>query len=77
MIAKLEDGHGVVYSNDNSQWGLPVSFAWIENEVVITGSKTSLFQRGDIIKSIDGISALEELTRQESLVSGYSSIETI
>lgn len=70
MIAKLEDGHGVVYATNLPQWGLPVSYAWIENQVVITGSKTELFKRGDIIKSIDGISALEELIRQESLVSG-------
>lgn len=70
MIAKLEDGHGVVSCNNITQWGLPVSFAWIENEVVISESKSSLFKRGDIIKSIDGKSALEELTAQESLVSG-------
>ena len=61
------------------EWFIPIIFLngdflshlpGLRIEVVITGSKTSLFQRGDIIKSIDGISALEELIRQESLVSG-------
>jgi hypothetical protein len=70
MIAKLEDGHGVVSSNNVVQWGLPVSFAWSENNVVISGSKSSLFHLGDIIKSIDGRSAIEELVEQEGLVSG-------
>jgi hypothetical protein len=70
MISKLADGHGVVYNNNIVQWGLPVSFAWIENNVVISGSKSSLLQRGDIIINIDGRSALEELIAQESLVSG-------
>jgi hypothetical protein len=70
MISKLDDGHGVVYNNNIVQWGLPVSFAWIENEVVISGSKSPLFERGDVIKIIDGKSALDELITQESLVSG-------
>lgn len=70
MIAKLEDGHGVVSCNNIDQWGFPVSFAYIENKVVISGSNSSLFKRGDIIESIDGRSAIEELISQESLISG-------
>lgn len=70
LIAKLQDGHGVVYNNNIPQWGLPVSYALVENQVVISGSKSLLFHRGDIIKSIDGRNALEELQREESLVSG-------
>lgn len=70
MIAKLKDGHGVVYCKNIVQWGLPVSYAWIENKVVISGSQSSLFHKGDIVISIDGKSAIEELVAQESLVSG-------
>jgi len=70
MISKLEDGHGVVSCNNIDRWGFPVSFAYIENKVVISGSNSSLFKRGDIIESIDGRSAIEELNLQESLISG-------
>jgi hypothetical protein len=70
MISKLEDGHGVVTCSNICRWGLPVSFAYIENKVVISRSNSSLFKAGDIIESIDGKSAIEELISQESLISG-------
>ena len=70
MVAKLEDGHGVVYNDHINQWGLPIAVAWIESNVVITASNSTLFNRGDIIKRIDKKTALEELTEQGSLISG-------
>jgi hypothetical protein len=75
LIAKLEDGHGVVSCNNIDRWGLPVSFAYIENKVVISRSNSSLFKRGDIIESIDGKSAIKELSLQESLISGSSQLK--
>jgi hypothetical protein len=70
MIAKLEDGHGVVYCNNIDRWGLPVSFAWVENHVVILASNSPQLKLGDIIESIDGKNAVDELSLQESLISG-------
>jgi len=75
MVSKLEDGHGVVSNNKIIQWGLPVSFAWIENKVVIKASNSPLFHRGDIIEKIDGKIAIEELLEQESNVSGSSQLK--
>ncbi len=70
MISKLEDGHGVVSCYKIDRWAFPVSFAFIENKVVISESRSSLFKRGDIIESVDGKSASDELSFQESYISG-------
>ncbi len=70
MVAKLEDGHGVVYNNRFTQWILPISVAWIENKAVVTASNSTRFLPGDILESIDGKTATEELRFQESTISG-------
>ena len=71
MVAKLEDGHGVVYANNITRWGLPVMVSLIGQEVLVTvSSDTRQFQKGDIIISLDGKSASKELQEQEALVSG-------
>ena len=70
MVAKLEDGHGVVYNNRFTHWILPISVAWIENKAVVTASGSTRFLPGDILESIDGRTATEELKLQESYVSG-------
>jgi hypothetical protein len=70
LIAKLNDGHGVVTCNNIEQWRLPISFAWVENKVIISGSNSSLFKLGDIIESVDGRSSDKELSLQESYISG-------
>jgi hypothetical protein len=76
MIAKLNDGHGVVYSDKIQFWGLPFSVDWIEKNIVVTASlDTSLFKKGDIIESIDHKTALEALKKQESLISGSSQLK--
>ena len=76
MVAKLKDGHGVVYTNEIKQWGLPIKVGWIQNNVVVLASlDTTQFRIGDIVNSIDGRSALEELQEQESLISGSSQLK--
>jgi hypothetical protein len=70
MVAKAEDGHGVVFNENIVQWSLPVAFSWIENEVVVSASASPLFLRGDIVDSIDGKSASEEVLEQEQYISG-------
>lgn len=76
MVAKLEDGHGIVSNIDIRQWGFPCMFDLIQNNVVVTKSDDiRLFRRGDIIKSIDGKSALTLLKDQECLISGSSQLK--
>ena len=70
MVAKLEDGHGVVYNNRFTHWILPITVVWIENKAVVTASNSTRFLPGDILESIDGKTATEELRFQESYVSG-------
>ncbi len=71
MVAKLEDGHGVVFAQQLKQWGFPIMVSLIGKEiVVIASSETRMFQRGDIIQSIDGKAAAEVLKEQEDLISG-------
>lgn len=71
MVAKLEDGHGAIFNDDVTRWGLPIMVNLIENKiVVIASSDTSKFKIGDIIETIDGRMALLELQKQESLISG-------
>jgi C-terminal processing protease CtpA/Prc len=71
MIAKLQDGHGVVYYQPEEKIGsLPLRVEFIEGQIVITASRDFQFQKGDIIKSIDGRSGIEVLKEREQYVSG-------
>jgi len=71
MVAKLEDGHGVVFAQQIKQWGFPIMVSLIGKEIVVTASsETRMFQRGDIIQSIDGKAAADELREQEEFISG-------
>lgn len=71
MVAKLQDGHGIVYYKPNKTLGgLPIRVEYIENQLVITASEDSSFEKGDIIKIIDGKSGIEELIEEEKYVSG-------
>jgi len=71
MVAKLEDGHGVVYyAPAVPEGGFPFRVEWIENKVVVTASEGPLFQKGDIITTIDGRTGEEEMKAKEELVSG-------
>ena len=76
MVASLEDGHGVVFAEKIEQWSFPFKVDLIQNKVIITASSDySMFRKGDIIISIDGKSAREELQAQESLISGSSGLK--
>ncbi len=69
FIAKLKDGHASV-SKKLIGFGLPLKYDLIENNIVVTSSQSDEFQNGDIIKTIDGKSGIEELEKQKSFVSG-------
>jgi hypothetical protein len=68
MFAKIDDGHGIVIGVQMCH--LPIRTEFIENNIVVTASKDSLLKRGDIIKEIDGKSAMEELAEKEKIISG-------
>ncbi len=68
MVAKIEDGHGVVYSE--TMYHLPIRTELIENEIVVTVSNDEVLEKGDIIRKIDGKSAMEALNEIEERISG-------
>lgn len=71
MVAQLEDGHGDVFHpilNQRSQ--LPFLVDDVEEEIVIVASSHEEIKVGDVIISIDGVAAVEDLLRQEELISG-------
>lgn len=54
MLVALQDGHAIV-TNPAAKGSkrFPLMLGWIENQVVVTGSKDPLLKKGDIILSID------------------------
>lgn len=68
MIAKLDDGHGLVLGEP--MYPLPIKTEFVENKIVITSSKDSKLKRGDIIIKIGEKSVMEALNEKEKLISG-------
>lgn len=68
MVAKLEDGHGVVYGE--RMFHLPIRTELIENKIVITASDNSKLKTGDIIKKVNGVNAKKVLEDLEKIISG-------
>lgn len=68
MFSKIDDGHGVVYSEP--MYSLPIQAEFIENKIVITASGDTLLKRGDIIKKMDGKSVMTALDEKEKIISG-------
>ncbi len=75
LVAKLKDGHGVVYYTDPKAGDLPGRFEWIEDRLVVTATKDdTVFQRGDVILGMDGRSGADLLKEAESQVSGSDAL---
>ncbi len=73
LVSKLHDGHGKVFVKRDREGSFPFNVEWIENNIVITSIIDSTkFKVGDIIQSINDISAKEILFKQEELLSGSS-----
>jgi hypothetical protein len=73
MIAQSHDGHGYVYAPHDGQGGLPLSVAFVENQIMVTGADVDVpLQRGDVIRSVDGADALEVLRDRERITAGSS-----
>ena len=68
MVAKLDDGHGLVLSEPI--YSLPIKTKFVENKIIITSSKDSNLKRGDIILKIDDRPVMEALNEQEKQISG-------
>lgn len=68
MVAKLDDGHGLVLSEPI--YSLPIKTEFVENKIIITSSKDSNLKRGDIILKIDDRPVMEALNEQEKQISG-------
>lgn len=73
MVAKLNDGHGVVYGE--RMFHLPIRTELIENEIVITASKDSKLKTGDIIKKVNGVNAKKVLEDLKKTISGSSQLK--
>jgi hypothetical protein len=73
LVARLQDGHGNVSHNLQRKLARPpFSVEWVEGKVVVTGVVGDLFQKGDIILSVDGVDAEEVLTASKEYISGSS-----
>ena len=71
MVAKLQDGHGVVYFTDPKPGDLPGRFDWIEGRLIVTATRDDkVFQRGDVLLRVNGIPGADLLKKAESMVSG-------
>lgn len=68
MVAKLEDGHGIVYGEKMHH--LPIRTELIEQNIVITASNNPKFEIGDIVKKVNGIKAEKVLKEMEKQISG-------
>ena len=68
MVAKLEDGHGVV--NGESMYHLQIRTELIEHNIVITATNDPKFKIGDIIKKVNGVDAEKVQADMEKLISG-------
>lgn len=71
MLVPLQDCQANVYHPlVKNQAGFPFKVDWLENRVVITVSRDKQFQRGDIILSIDNVSAEKALLNAEKYIPG-------
>ncbi|MGI9518792.1 MAG: S41 family peptidase [Pirellulaceae bacterium] len=72
LVAQLHDGHGRVMDPQAMQGVkfLPVSFDWIEEQLVAVASNDGQLKVGDVITTVNGTPADEYLTEREALISG-------
>ena len=75
MVAELEDGHGYVYMDGGLPWAPTATAARFDRardgSIVVTRSwDESPLRRGDVVVSVDGRTAAEELARWERVTGG-------
>lgn len=68
----LKDSHAWVKKFGESSLRLPVSFAWIEDRLVVTGVASTVtgIRVGDVVQSIDGVPARDAVQREFAITPG-------
>jgi hypothetical protein len=74
MTAKLEDAHISIMGFNAIVYGLKIKVGLFDNDIVVTSSGSELIKKGDIIKSIDGITAFSELKNKEQFISASPNV---
>ena len=75
MTAKLEDAHVDISGSVPVAKGLSIKVELFGQDIVVTASSSNIIRNGDIIKSIDGKSALTEFHEIESQISGTPNLK--
>jgi len=71
MVSRLQDGHGYVSGPTGQQLGLPIALGWVEGRVVVLSSDVpELVRPGDVVETIDGRPAVEEMYALAETFSG-------
>lgn len=72
LVAQLHDGHGNVIDPQafRGMKFLPVSFDWVEDQLVVVASNEGSMKVGDVVTHVDGVAAKERLEADEELISG-------
>ncbi len=71
LIAQLGDGHGrVVHPAYVPTGGLPAQLEWIEGKAVVTASRDSALEHGDVVLTLDGEPSSNLMAAEEELISG-------
>ena len=71
FTATLKDGHCYVYSSTIRLAAPPISWEWVENQLVITNlyKENPNLQIGDVVTQIDGITPVKYFEEANSLIS--------
>ena len=72
LVAQLHDGHGNVMDPmryQNMKF-LPLSFGWVEDQLVVLASDDDSVQTGDVVTHINGKPSIDCLVEEEALISG-------
>ncbi|MEM6568679.1 MAG: S41 family peptidase [Planctomycetota bacterium] len=71
MIAALHDGHGAVALVSAGRMGtLPIGWAWIEDQLVVTTSAHPEVEVGMVVEHLDDVAAIQRIREIERRVSG-------
>jgi len=75
MTAKLQDAHIIISGANFIGYGMKIETDLFENNIVVTSSGSDQIKKGDIIKTIDGKNAMEELREKEVLISASPNVK--
>ncbi len=75
MTAKLQDAHIIISGANHVGYGMKIKTELFENNIVVTSSGSDQINKGDIINTVDGKNALDELREKELLISASSNVK--